>query len=25
VPWGDKEMHESSLIGETYKTISGSA
>tara|TARA_R100000963_G_C4551554_1_gene44315 strand:+ start:106 stop:393 length:288 start_codon:yes stop_codon:yes gene_type:complete len=25
VPWGETQMHESSLIGETYKTISGSA
>ena len=25
VPWGETEMHESALIGETYKTISGSA
>tara|TARA_R110000824_G_scaffold399278_1_gene604593 strand:- start:95 stop:382 length:288 start_codon:yes stop_codon:yes gene_type:complete len=25
VPWGDTEMHESALIGSTYKVISGSA
>ena len=24
VPWGETEMHESALIGTTYKTISGS-
>jgi hypothetical protein len=24
VPWGDKEMHESALIGSTYKVVSGS-
>ena len=25
VPWSDTEMHESALIGETFKTLSGSA
>ena len=25
VPWSDAEMHESSLIGETYEILSGSA
>jgi hypothetical protein len=24
VPWADTEMHKSSLIGETYKVVSGS-
>ena len=25
VPWGETEMHESALIGTTYKVVSGSA
>jgi hypothetical protein len=25
VSWGEKEMHESALIGQTYKVVSGSS